>query len=107
MPAVIPPVMGVSPTTATGYASKAEMPSTDGSQFASTLTGALDNVQSLQATSNELAIKAASESRGDRMSWTVPSSAIVPASAVSAPLRHLMSVDFPAPLAPSRARTSP
>lgn len=54
----IPPVAGVAPTTATGYAGKAEMPSSDGTAFASVLTGAVDNVQGLQAASNELAIKA-------------------------------------------------
>jgi flagellar hook-basal body complex protein FliE len=66
--------MGVSPTTATGYASKVEMPSTDGSQFASTLTGALENVQSLQATSNDLAIKAVTGDLTDIHAATLASS---------------------------------
>jgi len=65
MPAVVPPIAGaipsatsVAPTTATGYAGKTEGPSSDGSQFASTLAGAVDGVQDLQSTSNELAIQA-------------------------------------------------
>ncbi|WP_372698478.1 flagellar hook-basal body complex protein FliE [Arthrobacter sp. JSM 101049] len=65
MPAVVPPIAGsipsvtsVAPTTPTGYAGKAEGPSTDGSQFASTLAGAVDNVQELKGVSNELAIQA-------------------------------------------------
>ncbi len=74
MPAVIPPVMGVSPTTATGYAGKTEMPSTDGSQFATSLTGAIDNVQSLQATSNDLAIKAVTGDLTDIHAATLASS---------------------------------
>lgn len=74
MPAVIPPVMGVSPTTATGYASKTEMPSTDGSEFATTLTGAIDNVQSLQATSNDLSIHAVTGDLTDIHAATLASS---------------------------------
>jgi len=65
MPAVVPPLAGaipsvtsVAPTTASGYAGTVEGPSTDGSQFASTLAGAVDNVQGLQSTSNELALQA-------------------------------------------------
>lgn len=74
MPAVIPPVLGVSPTTATGYASKAELSSTDGSQFGSTLSGALENVQSLQSTSNELAIQAVTGDLTDIHAATLASS---------------------------------
>lgn len=78
MPAVIPPVLspiaGVSPTTATGYASKAELSSTDGSQFGSTLSGALENVQSLQSTSNDLAIKAVTGDLTDIHAATLASS---------------------------------
>lgn len=74
MPAVVPPIAGVSPTAATGYAGKAELPSTDGSQFASALTGALDNVQSLQSTSNDLAIKAVTGDLTDIHAATLASS---------------------------------
>lgn len=50
---------GVQPTTGTGYISNTGgVPATDGSSFATSLTGAVDNVQQLQNTSNELAIKA-------------------------------------------------
>lgn len=55
----ISPVQGV---TATGYitpaASVAPVAPTDGSGFAASLTGAVDNLQQLNSTSNELAIKA-------------------------------------------------
>ena len=52
----IMPVPGV---TATGYLpSTPSIQQTDGTGFASALTGAVDNLQQLQATSNELAIKA-------------------------------------------------
>jgi flagellar hook-basal body complex protein FliE len=74
MPAVIPPVMGVSPTTATGYASTTELPSTDGSQFATSLTGALENVQSLQSTSNDLSIQAVTGDLTDIHAATLASS---------------------------------
>jgi flagellar hook-basal body complex protein FliE len=62
VPAVAPiasavaPVQGVS---GTGYLSGAQEPSAaDGSGFATALAGAVDNVQQLQSTSKELAIKA-------------------------------------------------
>lgn len=58
MPAVVPPITGVAPTTATGYLPPAESAGTDGTEFASALTGAVDGVQSLQSTSNDLAIQA-------------------------------------------------
>lgn len=74
MPAVVPPMTGVAPTTATGYASKTEMPSTDGSEFATTLTGAIDNVQSLQATSNDLSIQAVTGDLTDIHAATLASS---------------------------------
>jgi len=49
-------VQGVSPTT---YLSSAQdVKGTDGSGFATALTGAVDNVQSLQATSKTLAVQA-------------------------------------------------
>ena len=54
----IGPVAGVSPTLPTGYLKPAAAPATDGSAFASALGGAVDQVQSLQATSNDLSIKA-------------------------------------------------
>ncbi|MBV1780004.1 flagellar hook-basal body complex protein FliE [Paeniglutamicibacter sp. ABSL32-1] len=54
----IGPVAGVSPTLPTGYLKPAGASATDGSAFANALGGAVDQVQSLQATSNDLSIKA-------------------------------------------------
>ncbi|TJY71504.1 flagellar hook-basal body complex protein FliE [Arthrobacter sp. CAU 1506] len=50
----IPPIQGV---TGTGYLPAAPQ-STNGAEFATSLTGAVDNLQQLQSTSNELAIQA-------------------------------------------------
>lgn len=61
MPTNISPLAGVSPTLPTGYLDAAGIkgPSnTDGSAFAQALGGAINEVQSLQATSNDLSIKA-------------------------------------------------
>ena len=52
-------ITSVQGTTGTGYVSYVGgVQSTDGSSFAASLTGAVDNVQQVQNTSNELAIKA-------------------------------------------------
>ena len=49
----------VQATTGTGYVSNVGgVQSTDGSSFASSLTGAVDGLQQLQNTSNDLAIQA-------------------------------------------------
>ena len=58
MPLSIAPVSGVAPTLGTGYLESAGTPRTDGSAFAAALGGAVDNVQTLQGTSNDLALKA-------------------------------------------------
>lgn len=49
----IAPVQGPAPTSYVGAAS-----ATDGSGFAASLTGAVDNLQQLQSTSKELAVSA-------------------------------------------------
>ena len=50
----IAPVQGVSPpTTSSG---RGAATGTDGSAFGTSLTGAVDNLQQLQSTSNELAV---------------------------------------------------
>ena len=54
--APIAPVQGVLPTNYVGGASP--VAGTDGSAFASSLTGAVDNLQQLQSTSNQLAVSA-------------------------------------------------
>lgn len=52
------PIAGVTGPSPTGYVGASAIPTTDGTAFASALTGAVDNVQQLQATSNQLAIQA-------------------------------------------------
>jgi flagellar hook-basal body complex protein FliE len=55
----IPLISGVPATTGTDYLSRVpQTPATDGSGFGASLSGAVDNLQQLQSTSNELAIKA-------------------------------------------------
>jgi flagellar hook-basal body complex protein FliE len=55
----IPAIVPVSGVTGTGYLSSMPGPSgTDGSSFAGSLTGAVDNLQSLQSTSKSLAVQA-------------------------------------------------
>jgi len=52
-------ISSVPSVAATDYLSAASAPSTTGGvDFSATLAGAVDNVQGLQATSNDLAIKA-------------------------------------------------
>ena len=52
-------VTGVTGVTGTGYLSPVKGPdATDGSAFAGSLTGAVDNLQSLQSTSKSLAVQA-------------------------------------------------
>lgn len=58
MPMPIDAVSALSGVTGTDYLPKAPAITTDGSAFASVLGGAVDNVQQLQSTSSELAIKA-------------------------------------------------
>ncbi|MGO4807251.1 flagellar hook-basal body complex protein FliE [Arthrobacter sp. 2MCAF15] len=54
--APIAPVLGVLPTSY--VAGTAPVAGTDGSAFATSLTGAVDNLQQLQSTSNQLAVSA-------------------------------------------------
>jgi len=54
--APIAPVQGVLPTNY--VASTPPVAGTDGSAFATSLTGAVDNLQQLQSTSNQLAVSA-------------------------------------------------
>ncbi|MGO4228724.1 flagellar hook-basal body complex protein FliE [Arthrobacter sp. YAF34] len=54
--APIAPVQGVLPTNYVAGTSPAA--GTDGSAFATSLTGAVDNLQQLQSTSNQLAVSA-------------------------------------------------
>ena len=52
-------ITSVQGTTGTGYVSNAGgVPPTDGSGFAASLTGAVDGLQQMQNTSNDLAIQA-------------------------------------------------
>ena len=55
----VPAIAPVTGVTGTGYLSPAQAPgATDGSSFAGSLTGAVDNLQSLQSTSKSLAVQA-------------------------------------------------
>ncbi|CAI3792921.1 flagellar hook-basal body complex protein FliE [Pseudarthrobacter sp. MM222] len=68
----IAPVQGVLPSN---FASGAGAVSgTDGSGFASTLTGAVDNLQQLQSTSKELAVSAVTGDLSDIHNATLASS---------------------------------
>ena len=68
-------VTAVSGVTATDYLSEIQATaSTDGSAFGTSLTGAVDNVQQLQSTSNELTLKAITGDLDDIHSATIASS---------------------------------
>ena len=55
----VPAIAPVTGVTGTGYLSAGKGPeATDGSAFAGSLTGAVDNLQSLQSTSKSLAVQA-------------------------------------------------
>jgi flagellar hook-basal body complex protein FliE len=55
----VPAIAPVTGVTGTGYLSPVEASgATDGSSFAGSLTGAVDNLQSLQSTSKSLAVQA-------------------------------------------------
>ncbi|WP_138445247.1 flagellar hook-basal body complex protein FliE [Sinomonas susongensis] len=66
---IIPPVQAV---TGTGYVTPVSQPATTGgSGFAASLAGAVDNLQQLQSTSNQLAVKAVTGSLDDIHSATI------------------------------------
>ena len=70
----IAPVTAVSGVTATDYLSSVQpAASTDGSAFGASLTGAVDNVQQLQSTSNELTLQAITGDLDDIHSATIAS----------------------------------
>lgn len=55
----IPAIAPVTGVTGTGYLTSVQAPgATDGSSFAGSLTGAVDNLQSLQSASKSLAVQA-------------------------------------------------
>ncbi|MDN4472378.1 flagellar hook-basal body complex protein FliE [Demequina zhanjiangensis] len=70
----IPAISGVggavAPTGYMGAASATGVPGSDGA-FASTLASAVDNVQGLQSTSSELAVKAVSGDLADVHQYTI------------------------------------
>lgn len=65
-------VTAVAPTRASGYLAPST-PTTDGSQFATALGGALDELQQLQATSNDLSLKAVTGDLADIHTATLAS----------------------------------
>ncbi len=68
----IAPVQGVLPTE--NLAGAAAVPGTDGSGFASSLTGAVDNLQQLQSTSKQLAVSAVTGNLDDIHNATIAAS---------------------------------
>jgi flagellar hook-basal body complex protein FliE len=68
----IAPVQGVLPSNFVSGAGA--VTGTDGSGFASTLTGAVDNLQQLQSTSKELAVSAVTGDLSDIHNATLASS---------------------------------
>ncbi len=70
----IPAISGVQATAATGYLSTTPgTTGTDGSAFGASLSGAVDGLQQLQSTSNELSIKAITGDLGDIHSAAIAS----------------------------------
>lgn len=70
----ISPIGAVQSVAPTGYlANTTAVSPTDGDGFASSLTGAIDNLQQLQATSKDLAIKAVTGNLDDIHSATLAS----------------------------------
>lgn len=68
----ITPISAISSLTGADPVSAASAtPSTDGSGFAASLAGAIDNVQQLQSTSNDLAVKAVTGNLDDIATATV------------------------------------
>lgn len=71
MTSPIAPVAGVTPT---GYLENTQAPAgTDGSAFGTELTGAVTNLQQLQNTSSELAVKAVTGDLSDIHAATIAS----------------------------------
>lgn len=68
----VAPVQGVLPANFVSGAGA--VPGTDGSGFASTLTGAVDNLQQLQSTSKELAVSAVTGDLNDIHNATLAAS---------------------------------
>ena len=68
----IPAITPVSGVTGTGYLAPVQAPAgTDGSAFGASLAGAVNNVQQLQSTSNDLAVKAVTGNLDDIHSATL------------------------------------
>jgi flagellar hook-basal body complex protein FliE len=59
--------------TGTGYVQQDRTPQTDGTAFGSSLTGAINDLQQLQSTSNELAIAAVTGDLSDIHAATIAS----------------------------------
>jgi flagellar hook-basal body complex protein FliE len=74
--APIAPVQGVLPTSYVAGVDTGAAPGagTDGSAFATSLTGAVDNLQQLQSTSNQLAVSAVTGNLDDIHAATLASS---------------------------------
>lgn len=70
----MPPISAVQPVSATGYLPEAATVAPTGSAgFATSLTGAVDNLQSLQSASNQLAVQAVTGDLSDIHNATLAS----------------------------------
>ncbi|MDP5226345.1 MULTISPECIES: flagellar hook-basal body complex protein FliE [Arthrobacter] len=67
----LPPIAAVQGVTGTAYAATPTTPSSDGSAFSASLAGAVDNLQQLQSTSNQLAVQAVTGNLDDIHSATI------------------------------------
>ena len=79
--------MSVSPST---YLTQTQRvtPSADDGGFAASLTGAVDNLQSLNATSNELAVRAVTGDLEDVHDYTIASTEAAVALELTAAIRN-------------------
>jgi flagellar hook-basal body complex protein FliE len=69
----IPAIGPVSGVTGTGYLDSVKVPSTNGSAFAGSLAGAVDNITALQSTSKTLAVQAVTGDLNDIHAATLAS----------------------------------
>ena len=80
---------GLSVTPATYLSAPAPTPSAAGDNgFAASLTGAVDNLQGLQSTSNELAIRAVTGDLADVHDYTIASTEAAVALELTAAIRN-------------------
>ena len=84
----IAPVGPVGPVLASVSPAAASSPASDGSGFGATLAGAVDNLQQLQSTSNQLAVQAVTGSLDDIHTATIAATRAQVTLEVAAALRN-------------------